>query len=86
MSEDSSRPSKLAVLDRLGVAEDPLVGADPVSFLRSLGAAAVGTAKHPTQTVAANVRMLLGTTVRGPRGRRARHRPAERGSRHPGQG
>ena len=78
MSEDSPRPSKLAVLDRLGVAEDPLVGADPVSFLRSLGAAAVGTAKHPTQTVAANIRMLLGTTsaVRAAAGR-AIGRPSE---------
>ena len=78
MSDTSPRPSKLAVLDRLGVAEDPLVGADPVSFLRSLGAAAVGTAKHPSQTVAANVRMLLGTTsaVRAAAGR-AIGRPSE---------
>jgi polyhydroxyalkanoate synthase len=78
MSDASARPSKRAVLDRLGVAEDPLVGADPVSFLRSLGAAAVGTAKHPSQTVAANVRMLLGTTaaVRAAAGR-ALGRPSE---------
>jgi polyhydroxyalkanoate synthase subunit PhaC len=62
MKQDGPRPGKIAVLDRLGVAEDPLVGADPVSFLRSLGAAAVGTAKHPSKTVAANVRMALGTT------------------------
>lgn len=78
MSETSPRPATRAVLDRLGVAEDPLVGADPVSFLRSLGAAAVGTAKHPSQTVAANIRMLLGTTsaVRAAAGR-AIGRPSE---------
>ncbi len=49
-----------AVLDRLGIAEDPLVAADPVSFLRSLAAAGVGLVKHPTGTVAANARAAIG--------------------------
>ena len=39
---DSSASVVGSVLDRLGVAEDPLVGADPVSFLRSLAAAGTG--------------------------------------------
>ena len=49
-----------AVLDRLGVAEDPLIGADPVSFLRSLGAAGVALAKNPVGTAAANARLAIG--------------------------
>jgi polyhydroxyalkanoate synthase len=49
-----------AVLDRLGIAEDPLVGADPMSFLRSLGSAAVGLAKNPAGVVAANARLAIG--------------------------
>jgi len=36
-----------AILERLGVAEDPMTGADPVSFLRSLGAAGVALVKNP---------------------------------------
>ena len=54
------RASGSAVLGRLGVAEDPLVGADPVSFLRSLAAAAAALAKNPGGTAAANARMALG--------------------------
>lgn len=49
-----------AVLDRLGVAEDPVVGADPVSFLRSLAAAGVAVAKNPTGAAVANVRLAIG--------------------------
>jgi polyhydroxyalkanoate synthase subunit PhaC len=60
-----------AVLERLGVAEDPMIGADPVSFLRSLGAAGVALAKNPTGTVAANGRMAIGlaAAVRAAAGR-----------------
>ena len=47
-----------AVLDRLGIAEDPLVGADPVSFLRSLAAAGAALAKNPMGTAAANARLI----------------------------
>ena len=60
-----------AVLERLGVAEDPMTGADPVSFLRSLGAAGVALAKNPSGTVAANGRMAIGlaAAVRAAAGR-----------------
>jgi polyhydroxyalkanoate synthase len=65
---ESAGPS---VLDRLGVAEDPLVGADPVSFLRSLAAAATGVAKNPAGAAAANARLLIGlaAAVRATAGR-----------------
>ena len=36
-----------AILDSLGVAEDPLIGADPVSFLRSLAAAGAALDSRP---------------------------------------
>lgn len=54
------RPAGRAVLDRLGVAEDPLSGADPVSFLRSLTAAGAALVKNPTGTAAANARLMIG--------------------------
>jgi len=57
---NSPRIPGLAALDRLGVVEDPLIGADPVSFLRSLAAAAPALARNPRGTVAANARMLMG--------------------------
>jgi hypothetical protein len=56
----NTRTSGVAVLDRLGIVEDPLIGADPVSFLRSLAAAATALAKNPVGTAAANARMALG--------------------------
>ena len=59
-TEDSTRSVEVAVLDRLGVSEDPLIGADPVSFLRSLATAAAALAKNPKGTAAANARMALG--------------------------
>ena len=49
-----------SVLDRLGISEDPMGGADPVSFLRSLGAAGVGLVKNPAGAVAANARLAIG--------------------------
>ena len=60
-----------AVLDRLGIAEDPLVGADPVSFLRALASVVPALAKNPTGTVAANARMAIGeaAAVRAAAGR-----------------
>jgi len=59
------------VLDRLGVAEDPLVGADPVSFLRSLAAAGVGLVKNPVGAAASNARLAIGlaAAVRATAGR-----------------
>ena len=55
-----TRTSGVAVLDRLGIVEDPLIGADPVSFLRSLAAAATALARNPVGTAAANARLVLG--------------------------
>ncbi len=49
-----------AVLDRLGIAEDPVIAADPVSFLRSLAAAGVALVKNPAGTAAANARLVIG--------------------------
>jgi polyhydroxyalkanoate synthase len=61
MKQVDSPEAARSVLDRLGVSEDPLVGADPVSFLRSLAAAVVALAKNPTGTAAANLRLVIGT-------------------------
>jgi polyhydroxyalkanoate synthase len=49
-----------SVLDRLGVAEDPLIGADPVAFLRALVAAGGALAKNPAGTAAASGRLAIG--------------------------
>ena len=56
----NTRTSGVAVLDRLGIVEDPLIGADPVSFLRSLAAAATALARNPAGAAAANARLVLG--------------------------
>ena len=53
-----------AVLERLGVAEDPMIGADPVSFLRSLAAAGASLVKNPAGTAAANGRLAIGLAGR----------------------
>ncbi len=60
-----------AVLDRLGIVEDPVVGADPVSFLRSLASVAPALVAHPKAAVTANGRMMLGlaAAVRAAAGR-----------------
>jgi polyhydroxyalkanoate synthase len=50
-----------SVLDRLGIAEDPMTDADPVSFLRSLAAAGVALAMNPTATAAGNTRLAIGS-------------------------
>ncbi|HEX7461605.1 MAG TPA: alpha/beta fold hydrolase [Dermatophilaceae bacterium] len=49
-----------SVLDRLGVAEDPMVGADPVALLRSLVAAGGALVKNPAGTAAAGGRLAIG--------------------------
>jgi len=49
------------VLERLGVAEQPLGTLDPVSFLRSLARAGTSIARNPTAIAAANARMVIGT-------------------------
>ncbi len=59
-SAAGSEPIPSSLFDRLGIAEDPVVAADPVSFLRSLGAASAAVAKNPAALVAANTRLALG--------------------------
>jgi len=49
-----------SVLDCLGVAEDPMIAVDPVSFLRSLAAAGAALVKNPAGVVAANARLAIG--------------------------
>ena len=60
-----------SVLDRLGIAEDPLTGADPVAFMRSLVAAGGSLVKNPSGTAAANGRLAIGlaAAVRAAAGR-----------------
>jgi len=60
-----------SVLDRLGVAEGPMVAADPVSFLRSLIAAGGSLVKNPSGTAAASGRLAIGlaSAVRAAAGR-----------------
>ena len=67
----STESAARSIADRLGVAEDPLVGADPVSFLRSLAAAGVALAKNPAGAAAANGRLAIGlaAAVRAAAGR-----------------
>ena len=52
-----------SILERLGIAEDPMTGADPVSFLRSLAAAGTALAKNPGATAAAHARMAIGVAA-----------------------
>jgi polyhydroxyalkanoate synthase len=59
-SAASTESAGRSVLDRLGIAEDPLVGADPVSFLRSLAAAGAAVVKNPAAIAAANARLAIG--------------------------
>ena len=59
-SADDPEIVEPSVLDRLGIAEDPMTGADPVSFVRSLGAAAAALVKNPAGVVAANTRLAIG--------------------------
>ena len=67
-SPESAGPS---VLDRLGITEDPMIGADPVSFLRSLAAAGVAVVRNPAAAAAANARLAIGlaAAVRATAGR-----------------
>jgi polyhydroxyalkanoate synthase subunit PhaC len=60
---EASESNVRAVMDSLGVAEDPLVGADPVSFMRSLVAAGAAVVKNPAGAAAANARMAIGLTA-----------------------
>ena len=71
MKEDSPESAERSVLDRLGIAENPMTGADPVSFLRSLTAAGTALAKNPAGVAAANARLAIGlaAAVRATAGR-----------------
>jgi polyhydroxyalkanoate synthase subunit PhaC len=68
---ETSESNVRAVLDSLGIAEDPLVGADPVSFMRSLASAGAAVVKNPAGAVAANARLAIGlaAAVRAAAGR-----------------
>ena len=57
--------------DLLGIAEDPLVAADPVSFLRSLGGAALATTRNPGAVMNAGMRFAVGaaSALQGAAGR-----------------
>ncbi|MGD0084877.1 MAG: poly-beta-hydroxybutyrate polymerase, partial [Acidimicrobiales bacterium] len=57
---DSPESPGRSLLDRLGVAEDPMTGADPVSFLRSLASAGAALVKNPAGAAAANARLAIG--------------------------
>ena len=64
--EQSPEPAGQSILERLGIAEDPLVGVDPVSFLRSLAAAGVALVKDPgaaAGVAAANARLAIGSAA-----------------------
>ena len=60
--ESAHSPESLtrSVLDRLGIAEDPMTGADPVSFLRALSSAGAALLKNPFGAAAANARLAIG--------------------------
>jgi polyhydroxyalkanoate synthase len=49
-----------SALDRLGVAEDPMVSADPVALMRALVAAGGSLVKNPAGTAAAGGRLAIG--------------------------
>ena len=49
-----------SILDRLGIAEDPMVSADPVALMRALASAGGSLAKNPAGTAAASARLAIG--------------------------
>jgi polyhydroxyalkanoate synthase len=57
---DTAPGASRAVLDRLGVVEDPLVGADPVAFLRSLAAVPPALVRHPLGVAVAQAHLVGG--------------------------
>jgi len=64
--ESSPESAGQSILQRLGIAEDPLVGVDPVSFLRSLAAAGIALVKDPGAAAgiaAANARLAIGSAA-----------------------
>src|ERR1700729_4136861 len=57
---DSTERRENPLLEMLGVAEDPMGAADPVSFLRSLAATAPALLRNPVGVAAANARLAVG--------------------------
>src|ERR1039458_9948943 len=57
---DAAMMTDLGVPDFGGIAGGAMVDSDPVSFLRSLAAAAAALAKNPVGALAANVRLSIG--------------------------
>jgi polyhydroxyalkanoate synthase subunit PhaC len=63
MSTSNSDPTERCegpLLEMLGVAEDPMGAADPVSFLRSLAATGPALLRNPAGVAAANARLAVG--------------------------
>src|SRR5471032_1482475 len=63
MSTSKSDPTERRespLLEMLGVAEDPMGAADPVSFLRSLAAMGPALLRNPAGVAAANARLAVG--------------------------
>jgi polyhydroxyalkanoate synthase subunit PhaC len=63
MSTSTSDPierRESPLLEMLGIAEDPIGAADPVSFLRSLAAMGPGLLRNPAGVAAANARLAVG--------------------------
>jgi polyhydroxyalkanoate synthase len=59
-SSDSTERRESPLLEMLGVAEDPMGAADPVSFLRSLAATGPALLRNPAGVAAANARLAVG--------------------------
>jgi poly[(R)-3-hydroxyalkanoate] polymerase subunit PhaC len=57
---DSTERRESPLLEMLGVAEDPMGAADPVSFLRSLAATGPALLRNPAGVAAANARLAVG--------------------------
>jgi polyhydroxyalkanoate synthase len=60
---ESTESVQSAMLERLGIAENPMQQADPVSFLRSIAAAGTELLKNPSALAAANARLMIGLTA-----------------------
>ncbi|HEY5050950.1 MAG TPA: hypothetical protein VII50_08615, partial [Acidothermaceae bacterium] len=59
-TSDPTERSESPLLEMLGVAEDPMGAADPVSFLRSLAAMGPALLRNPAGVAAANARLAVG--------------------------
>jgi polyhydroxyalkanoate synthase subunit PhaC len=64
-SSDATDRRESSLLEMLGVAEDPMGAADPVSFLRSLAATGPALLRNPAGVAAANARLAVGLASAG---------------------